>query len=230
MSTITAQQHRRLRLYGIGAFVVLLLVAAAWRWTPLHAYADPKALAGWLRGLRDSPWALLVIVGVYLAANALLFPNTILNVATILGLGTTLGLPCALAGSLSAALLFYVLGRRYGAGKLKHLHSDKIDRLGEQLGNAGILGVATLRLLPIAPYTVVNVVAGSARVRLVPFAIGTLLGLLPGNLMVTAFGHQLRSVIRDPSHGDIAVMVGILVLAGLGLWWLKQRAAGQQKS
>ena len=82
----------------------------------------------------------------------------------------------------------------------------------------------------MAPYTVVNVVAGAARVRLLPFVIGSLLGLLPGNLMVTAFGHQLRAVIRDPSHGDIAAMVGIVVLAALGLWWLKQRAATQQKA
>lgn len=230
VTATAAAQQKRLRLYGAAAVILLLLIAAAWRWTPLHEFAEPKTIAAWLRGLRDSPWAPLVIVAVYVGANALLFPNTILNVATILGLGTTMGLPCALAGSLSAALVFYATGRRYGAGKLKKLHSHRIDALEKQLRNAGILGIATLRLLPVAPYTVVNVVAGAARVRLLPFAIGSLLGLLPGNLMVTAFGHQLRSVIHDPSHGDIAAMVGIVALAALGLWWLKQRAATQQKA
>ena len=85
--TATAAQQKNLRLYGAAALILLLLIAAAWRWTPLHEFAEPKTIAAWLRGLRDSPWAPLVIIAVYVGANALLFPNTILNVATILGLG-----------------------------------------------------------------------------------------------------------------------------------------------
>lgn len=217
--------HRNLLLIGIGAFVAALLLAAVWRWTPLNAYADPKALAALLHQLRESPWALLVIIGIYIAANAMLFPNTVLNIATILGLGTTMGLPCALAGSLAAGLVAYAAGHYFGAERLQRLEAGKLERLSARLRRGGILGITMLRLLPIAPYTVVNLMAGAARVGVVPFSVGTLLGLLPGNLLVTAFGHQLRSMIREPSVSEVVAMVAIIFVAAAGLWWLRTRAA-----
>jgi len=86
-------------------------LALAWRWSPLHDYAEPRQLAHWLLQFRHTPWVLLVVLMLYLLASALLFPNTILNVATILGLGSMLGLPCALAGSMFAAAVFHGWGR-----------------------------------------------------------------------------------------------------------------------
>lgn len=215
--------HGHLRLYLIAAVLLILAVAAAWRWTPLAAYAEPRALTAWLRGLRQNPFAPLIIIGIYIVANLAFFPNTILNVATILGLGTTLGLPCALAGSLCASLVFYAAGRRYGAERMKKLHIRSFDRLSAMLQRGGILGMAALRLLPIAPFGVVNLMAGAARVSVVAFTVGTFLGLLPGNLLVTAFGHQLRTVLRHPSPVQIGVLVAIGVFALGALWWLQRR-------
>jgi uncharacterized membrane protein YdjX (TVP38/TMEM64 family) len=215
---------RRLWIIGGSLLLLLIAIAAAWRFTPLHDYADTEAIASWLHGLRRSPWAPLVIVLVYIGANAVFFPNTVLNAATILGLGTTWGLPCALLGSLSAALVAFVVGRRYGKERLKRLDSAAIERISAMLKNSGVIGIATLRLVPIAPYNVVNLVAGAARVRTVPFAIGTAIGLLPGNLLMTAFGHQLRAVLRNPGKVEIAAMAGVVLLAAGGAWWARSRA------
>lgn len=215
--------HGHLRLYLIAAVLLILAITAAWRWTPLAAYAEPRALASWLRGLRQNPYAPLIVIGVYVAANLVFFPNTILNVATILGLGTTLGLPCALAGSLCASLVFYTAGRRYGAERMQKLHIRSFDRLSAMLQRGGILGMAALRLLPIAPFGVVNLMAGAARVSVLAFTVGTVLGLLPGNLLVTAFGHQLRTVLRHPSPAQIAMLAAIGVFALAAMWWLQRR-------
>ncbi|HUP92652.1 MAG TPA: VTT domain-containing protein [Solimonas sp.] len=221
---VAAAARQRAKLLGLAATVVLLALAAAWRFTPLHHYADAEAIAGALHGLQRSPWAIFAIVGIYVAANAVLFPNTILNVATILGLGTAFGLPCALAGSLTAAMAFYWVGRRYGRSQVRYLASPDLDRLGERIKASGVLGMAGIRLLPIAPFTVVNVLAGALRVRPWVFGAGTFLGLLPGNLLVTAFGHQLREALAHPSKTEIAMLAGILLIAGAGLWYLRGRA------
>jgi len=215
---------KRTMVLAIIGFAVLLAIAAAWRFSPLHEVADTEAIADWLHGMRRNPWAPLIIVMVYVAANAVFFPNTVLNAATILGMGTAWGLPCALAGSLASAMVTYTLGRRFGRRRLSRIDSAAIDRITQLLKRSGVLGIATLRLLPVAPYGVVNLVAGAAHVRAVPFAFGTLLGLLPGNLLMTAFGHQLRQVLRNPSKSQIAIMVGVLLVAAAGALWARSKA------
>ena len=135
-------------------------------------------------------------------------------------------MPCALAGSLASAMLAYGIGRRFGTRRLHRLDSQATERLSHMLKRSGVLGIATLRLLPIAPYTAVNLVAGAARVSSVSFAVGTLLGLLPGNVLMTIFGHQLRAVLRDPTHMQIGIMVAIVVIAASGAWWARKRALG----
>ena len=199
-------------------------LAAAWRFTPMHDVADADTLAGWFHSLRKDPWGPLYLLAIYLVANLVFFPNTVLNAATILGLGTTWGLPCALAGSLSSAMLAYVIGRRFGTRRLRRLDGKVAERLTGMLKNSGILGIASLRLIPIAPYTAVNLVAGAARVSPIAFALGTFLGLLPGNLLMTMFGHQLRAVLRDPSPMQIGITACVLVVAAAGAWWARKKA------
>lgn len=216
--------HRRLRLFAVVAFVLLLAVAAAWRWTPLHQYTDPALIGRWLASLRHSPWAPVAIVAAYLAASFVLFPNTVLNVAVVLSLGTAAGPPYALLGSLVAATVAWALGRRYGRKGIEDLDLDSVERMTRALRRGGVMGVFSLRLLPIAPFTVVNVAAGAARVRLVPFVVGSALGLAPGILLTTAFGHQLRAVIRDPDPLTIAGLLLVLAVAAIGAWQLRRMA------
>lgn len=223
-------QHRTLLITSACLVLAGLSLALAWRWGPLHDYADPRQLAHWLLHYRHSPWALLLVLLMYLAASALLFPNTVLNVATILGLGTTLGLPCALSGSLFAAAVFYALGRRYGKQRLRQLDSPQLEKLGTRLRGSGVTGIVMLRLLPVAPFSVVNLLAGALRVRFWPFLAGSFLGLLPGNLLVTAFGHQIRALLRHPSPAAIATMLALLLLSAAWLLWLRQRAARDDQS
>jgi phospholipase D1/2 len=206
------------------ALALMVGLAAAWRFTPLHQMANADALAGWFHSLRRDPWAPVVLLLIYLGANLVFFPNTVLNAATILGLGTTWGMPCALAGSLASAMLVYYIGRRFGTRRLRRLDGQAADRLTGMLKNSSVLGIASLRLLPIAPYTAVNLVAGAARVSPVSFAFGTLLGLLPGNVLMTVFGHQLRAALRDPSRMQIGVLAALLLVALAGAWWTRKKA------
>ena len=207
-----------------GLLVAALLMAGAWRWTPLHDYAEPREIARGLMSLRHSPWAVPIVLGLYVLASFTLFPNTILNVAVILAMGTGIGLAYALGGSLVAAAVFYGLGARYGQERLQSMKIASLDKLSRMLRKGGVLGIAGLRLLPLAPYSVVNLAAGALRVRFWTFMAGTFLGLLPGNLLVTAFGHQLRALLRDPGPAGYGLMAGILVAAGLWMWWLRRRA------
>ncbi len=89
---------------------------------------------------------------------------------------------------------------------------------------AGLPGLVLLRLLPIAPYTVVNLMLGAVGIGLPRFLIGTFLGLLPGSLAATAFGHQLERLISDPSWQDGALLALVLAAAVAVLFALRRLA------
>lgn len=212
------RRRARLKIYATLAVLGVLGLTAAWHWTPLRDYADPRWLAWALGWVAQSTWMPVLVLGAYVLSNALMFPITVLCFATILALGTHPGLMYATVGSLLAALMAYAGGRYYGADALGQIQG--LNRMREVLQQGGVFQMTLLRLLPLAPFSVVNLMAGAARVRVVPFAIGTLLGMLPGNLLFTAFGRQLRHMIANPSPTEIGVTIAVTAGATVVFWYL----------
>jgi uncharacterized membrane protein YdjX (TVP38/TMEM64 family) len=58
-----------------------------------------------------------------------------------------------------------------------------------------------VRLVPVAPFVVENVVGGAVHIRFWQFAVGTAIGHVPGTLATTVFGSQIEAALREP--GDI---------------------------
>ena len=221
-----SKKKRTIRIL-LGLVLLALLLAGLWRFSPLGEMATPEALQELARSLRGSFWTPPIVIGVYLAASAVMFPNTVLNLATILGLGGIYGFICAFGASLTAALVFCLIGRRFGASRLAKIDMASVDKLTKMFRQGGTLSVFAVRMLPLAPFPVVNLVAGAARVKLIPFFIGTCLGLLPGTVTVALFGAQLRQVLKNPGPGSIAILV-LLTLAGITTLWLLKRKFGNR--
>src|SRR5262249_791803 len=88
------------------------------------------------------------------------------------------------------------------------------NRLHRLISKHGILAVATIRMIPIAPYSIVNLAAGAVRVRFRDFVLGTVVGMSPGVVGITLFASQLEEMIQDPTGFtpiDLAVVLGLLV-------------------
>jgi uncharacterized membrane protein YdjX (TVP38/TMEM64 family) len=98
------------------------------------------------------------------------------------------------------------------------LAGARVNRLSRRLGKHGLSTVATVRLLPIAPFTIVNLVAGASHIRFRDFVFGSILGMAPGILAITVFERQLEVAIQEPgakSFGLLAVLVGAIVVVAL---------------
>jgi uncharacterized membrane protein YdjX (TVP38/TMEM64 family) len=111
---------------------------------------------------------------------------------------------------------------------VRRLAGTRANRLSERIGERGIATVIVLRLLPIAPFTIVNLVAGASHIRLRDFMIGSVLGMVPGILLTVTFAHQLVNAIRHPSIGSVAAMLAIGV-ALVGISVALQRWLGRRK-
>jgi uncharacterized membrane protein YdjX (TVP38/TMEM64 family) len=220
----------------VGAVAVLLAaagLAAAWRWTPLHALLDVQVLAADVGVLADAPFAPFLILGAYVLASLTVFPITLLILATGLVLGPLAALAYAWAGSLLGAATGFGLGRVLARDTAQRLSGARLTSIGRRLGQRGLMAVIAVRIIPVAPFTVVNLAAGAARIRFRDFMLGTFLGMSPGILAVTVFWGQVLAVLRRPSPLSVAVLglvVAGIVLGAVVLWrWLRRRtAAGVQ--
>jgi uncharacterized membrane protein YdjX (TVP38/TMEM64 family) len=78
--------------------------------------------------------------------------------------------------------------------------------------SGGTLAIAAIRLVPIAPFTVVNLVAGASEIRIGAFVAGTILGMLPGWIAMSALGHQIMRIVSEPSVADVALLAGLTAI------------------
>ena len=69
----------------------------------------------------------------------------------------------------------------------------------------GILSVTAVRLVPIAPFTVVNLAAGALGISFRDYLIGTILGIAPGLIAMTLLGDRLlriSNLVEKPKTED----------------------------
>jgi len=197
-----------------GAGLMILALVALWRYTPLSEFTDPASLKAMIQSLGVGWWMPLVVIAAFLLGSLVMFPVTVLIVMTGLMFQPLMAFGYALVASLLAAVLTYAIGRTAGAQPLRKLLGTRVNRVTRALAKRGVFSVAALRMLPIAPFTFVNLAAGASRVRFFDFVAGTLLGMAPGILVITLLGNQLGHVLTDPQPMDLALF-GLFVVAWL---------------
>lgn len=208
--------------------LVAAALAAAWRFTPLAEIITPHNLARWARAAGGSRWTPLVLVLAFTPGAFLMFPRPVLTLVTILALGAGLGLACSMGGILLAALATYSAGRLLKRETVRRLAGDKFDDTARVLRGHGIAAMFAANMLPVPPFGLQGIMAGAIRIKLWEYMLGTFLSLLPGALMITAFGQQIRTALEDPSK--VNYWLPALAAVGFGLFiyfgrrWAAKRA------
>ncbi|WP_045222689.1 VTT domain-containing protein [Desulfonatronum thioautotrophicum] len=201
----------------------LVGLAAAWRFTGLAEIADRQRLAEFLQIV---PWDVglypLLLIG-FVVGGLSMFPVTVLIGATAILLDPLPALVTAFAGTQLSALVTYGVGWRLGRERIQRMAGSRLNRISRQLARHGVVSIAVIRNLPIAPFTIVNLVAGASHIRLRDYLVGTLLGMAPGILAVTIFTDQLLGFLQEPNPLNILFMAGALIFLVVASRWLKRR-------
>jgi len=69
------------------------------------------------------------------------------------------------------------------------------------------LATATVRIVPIAPFGVVNLVAGASHVRLRDFLVGTVLAMAPGTAVLVFASDRILRAVSAPDAGTIVTAI-----------------------
>jgi uncharacterized membrane protein YdjX (TVP38/TMEM64 family) len=207
------------------------------RWLPLVVLAVAMALVfamGWHKYLsiktigvnydalqaliaKHLVLSLLAYVVIYIAVVALSLPGAlIMTLSGGLLFGWQLGAPATVVGAtLGACILFLVVQTSFGAS-LAVKAGPFVARLRDGFQANALSYLLFLRLVPVFPFFIVNLVPALLGVPLHTFLVGTLIGIIPGTLAYSLVGAGLGSVVEAqnaiyktclagaPAHPDVA--------------------------
>lgn len=223
----------RRKAWWFAIIIALTLgLAVLWRWSPLGEWLTVENLLAMADVIREGPMATVFVLAIYVIGSCLMVPVTLLTIATALSFGPYTGFALAFSGSLLGGLASYLLGRWLGRDVVHKLAGEKVNRLSRKLARRGWLTVAIVRMIPIAPFTIVNMVAGSSHISTRSFLIGTAVGMGPGILAIMIFEGALEHAIREPGRSSVFVSIIGLSLAILVFFlfkhWLMKKDTEQE--
>ena len=208
--------------------LIVLLVAGAltamWRYTPLAAWTDADRAVAWAEDFSKVWWAPLLVLLAYTPACLVLFPRTFITLLAVAAFGPWNGFAYAMAGILLACAVTYFIGTKMNRQTVRRLARGRLTRMSQIMRHRGVIAMTAVRLVPLAPFPVVNVVAGAIHLRFRDFMIGSALGILPGTLVATVFGDQLVMGLKDPRSINLwlvaALVCALIVGTRLVRRWL----------
>jgi uncharacterized membrane protein YdjX (TVP38/TMEM64 family) len=218
---VDASSLRRRLVLLVVAMVALLSLAIAWTWTPLRAWLDVDLIVTALRDFGQSFGPLAAIVG-FAAALTVAIPLSFLTLVALVAFGPWAGMGCAFAGGLIGAAVSYGLGRGLGREVIERMAGPRINLLSHRLASRGVLAVIVVRLVPLAPFAVINMVAGASHIRLRDLLLGTAIGMAPSTLAMAFFVDQIAAAMRQPTPLTFALLLLTVVLIVVGAWALRR--------
>lgn len=148
----------------------------------------------------QSPWAVAIVVSVFVVLALTGFPQILLIAATVIAFGGRDGAVYSWLATMISATVTFGLGRWYGSGFVERFGGERGRSAIAFIGRHGIVASALIRVVPSAPFIVVNAAAGAAHIPLWKYWAGTGAGIVPKILLVVALG-AFTSDSRSLSDG-----------------------------
>jgi uncharacterized membrane protein YdjX (TVP38/TMEM64 family) len=157
-----------------------------------------------------------VVIAAFVLGGLVIFPVLVLIAATAATFGPLLGFVYAGAGALASALVTYGIGAMIGKKTLRDLLGPKLENVRKRVARKGVLAVAIIRMVPVAPFSIVNMLAGASEITLGQYVLGTIIGMAPGILAMSLLGHQLSQIFLHPSPTQL-VLLAAAIIGWIGL-------------
>ena len=197
------------------------------QWLNLSTLAEQReTLRAWVK--QYAVLSVIAFVSVYMLAVAASLPGaTIFSVSAGVLFGQWLGTAVVVIGATSGAvILFWVVQSALGQG-LRQRAGPWFDKIAQGFQSGAVSYLLFMRLVPLFPFFVVNIVSAMLGVRGWVFAWTTAVGILPGAVVYVSAGVGLDSVI---AQGTILTPQTAVAFAALGIislvpvayrWWKK---------
>lgn len=210
-------------IFIISAVLLFFGLAVLWRWTPLNEYLSPVFLISQLEHLRELPVSPLFTTLALALAMSVMIPLTLLVIVSALAFGAVEGFIYAFIAAVMSYSFSFWLGHTLGTKTLHQLAGNRVLSISEALGRRGFLSSLAMRLIPVAPFTIVNLVAGASHIRFRDYIAGSALGQIPGILVLVIGVNRFKASLDDPRFSIISSSIAILTALILSIVYLAKK-------
>lgn len=159
--------------------------------------------------------AVAIFAGVYLLQTTFSLPGA--AILTLTGgflFGSFLGTLIVIVPATLGAMLAFLFARYLLRDWVERKFGDRLAAIQEGFSRNAFSYLLTLRLIPLFPFFLVNLVSGLTRISPGTYLIATALGIIPGSFVFANAGRQLGS-INSLSEVASPPVLGAFGLLGL---------------
>ncbi len=191
----------------LSIIVVIVLVVLL---TPLRLYLSIDSLEGFVESARESIWAPLIYVAIYIVAIIFAIPGFALTIIAGPIFGLWLGtLLVVIASNIGTQITFFIsrfAGRDFVSKMIKN--KSFLDKLSNKFEENDFLVMLYIRLIPLFPFNIINYLCGLTPVRYKSYTLATFIGMLPGSFIYVYLSTSVVNIRENP----LGVIVPIVLL------------------
>jgi len=174
--------------------------------------------------------AVALFIGAYILQTAFSLPGA--AVFTLAGgflFGSIVGTLYANIAATAGATLAFLAARYLLRDWVERKFGDRLDPIQKGFARNAFNYLITLRLIPIFPFFLINLVSGLTRIKVGTYVLATAIGIIPGGFVYANAGRQLGTInslgeIASPRVLGAFALLGLLALVPL----LYRKFAGRQ--
>ena len=137
----------------------------------------------------------LIFFLIYIAVAGLSLPGAgILSILAGAIFGLALGVAIVLLAATIGATIAFWFSRYIFHDFVQDSFGDKLRAINKGIERDGAFYLFTLRLIPIFPFFIINLVMGLTPMRTIVFAVTSFLGMIAGSLIFVNVGTQLANI------------------------------------
>lgn len=191
---------------------LIVAVIGFWVYWALNGAEDGLDVSTLLADIREfarHPLAPLTTVPLFIVGSFLVAPIYGMIAACALVFGPWTATLSALVATMVAAAVTHWMGVHFGRVFSHHIPDGVIGRIDRVARSADAWSIAGLQCLPIAPFTILNMLVGAAGVPMRVFLAGTFITMVPTVILITLSVDRARAILAGEAAFDPWIVAAI---------------------
>ncbi|ETW93201.1 MAG: membrane protein [Candidatus Entotheonella factor] len=209
---------RLIPLLVLVAGLVVFFALGLHRYISFEVLRDNReALLNWVQ--QNGLLAALVYMGIYAVAVAFSLPGgLVLSITGGFLFGTLLGSLYIVVGATVGATALFIIAKSALGDFLRAKAGPWLQKMEEGFRENALSYLLVLRLVPLFPFFVVNLVPAFLGVPLTTYVIGTFFGIIPGVFVFASVGAGLGSIFdKGETFSAAGILTPQIMIALIGL-------------
>lgn len=210
------------RLIGLSLFLIISLILLYFLSPYLHLNTI-KTYYFILQRYKEQHLLLsiLLMTSLYIIVVYFSVPGTaILTISTSFIFGFRLGLMITLISATIGATCLFLFAKWFGAPWFITETNNWATRLQKGFKRNAFSYLLFLRLIPLFPFPLINIIPGLLQIRTKIFITATFIGIIPGSIVYTSLGNGLNIILSNHQTPNLNIIFTphiLLPLIGLAL-------------